>query len=686
MQPKWPDLLFVRLLIPFLSGLLLGAIFFNIWAAIGICIITCSAYILFHKKHRASNSILIAISLIAAGFICSNLSNSQQQEQHYLQNAWQAQQWLIQIKSQPKIRTDLISFEADLIGSISDTSYPVIGKLMVYLAIPNGYPLPDLTYGDRLSIVNSLSDVKPPANPHEFNYKNYLSHKGITQQAYLYPRQWKKLRQENNFDLKAYAMQIRKQCTQAIYSNLPDSSYAALVNSMLLGDRSQLTDNTTKTFSVTGAMHVLAISGLHVGILYGILQLLLLRFSYLKRRKGNYVILVILLLWLYALLTGLSPSVLRATVMASFLIIGDKLMPNKANPLNSLAASAMFLLLLDPSLIYHIGFWLSYSAVVGILLLYQPIYKLIYVPNKLLNWCWQLTSVSVTAQLATLPITMYMFHQLPVYSLLTNFIVIPATTMILGLGLVLLIINWVPYISYLIAKLLYWLVAVTVYLVEFIAELPGSSMRGLYLSYAELALWIVLVASVAWLVNTKKARAQQAMLACILVLLTIDTYQDHQQNQQNKLTVYSLHGGTVIDLFNGRTNLSFMDSTTIADTIAIERKIMPNRWASGIKQVDSVHLLLTKGNDHFYWQGLRVAVIGKDHRRNIPAQPLSVDRLILTENTSVDIDYLSKCYNTDLLIFDRSNSPKRIRKWIEQCEMLGIGYHNAAALAYQETL
>ena len=686
MQLKWPDLLFVRLLLPYLAGLIIGNIYFNIWLAVILFSFAFVSYAWLHRKNRPINSVFISIAPATVGFLSSNFTNSQQQKGHYLHNAWQAQQWIIEVSSPPKVRPDLISFEANMINIIGDSSYTVTGKLMVYLAIPNGYPSPEIHYGDKLTIPNSLSDIKPPANPYEFDYKNYLSHKGITQQAYLYPRQWKKLWTKKHFDIMAYALQLRQQCTQIIYSQIPDSSYAALVNSMLLGDRSQLTDDTTKAFSITGAMHVLAISGLHVGILYGLLQWLLLKVSLLKRRKGVYVLLVIILLWAYALLTGLSPSVLRATVMASFLIIGDKLMPNKAHPLNSLAASALFLLLIDPRLIHHIGFWLSYSAVVGILLMYKPIYKAIYLPNRVLKWFWQLTSVSVAAQLSTLPITMYVFHQLPVYSMLTNFIVIPATTMILGLGISLLIVNWVPYVSFVAAKLLYWLLGATVYLVEHIALLPGASIRGIYLNAFELTLWVALIASVTWWVNTAKAQATKIVLLVVFSLLAIDTYYDAQQNQQQKLTIYSMHGGTAIDLFNGRTSYSYMDSTTIIDTVGIERKIMPNRWASGISELDSLKMIQASGCKYFYWQGLRMAVLGKGHRRNIPQHPLQVDLLLLTDNSTVEMEYLEQCFIADMVVLDRSNSPKRINKWIGQCEMLGIKYHDASTLAYQTNL
>lgn len=639
-----------------------------------------------HRKYRPLNGVTITIALISVGWLSGNLTHDQQQQEHYTHNAWQAQKWVVQVNSPPKVRTDLISFEGTVKQAIGDTSYATTGNIKVYLAIPESYAMPNIAYGDRLSIKNTLSDVKPPANPYEFDYKSYLSHKGITQQAYLYPGQWKKLRSTNNHSLMAYALQLRQQSTDLIFKHLPDSSYAALVNSMLLGDRSQLTDETTKTFSITGAMHVLAISGLHVGILYAILQFLLLKMSFFKRRKGLYVLTVILLLWMYALLTGLSPSVLRATVMISFLIVGNKLMPNKAQPLNSLAASALFLLLIDPSLIYHVGFWLSYTAVTGILLIYQPLYKAIYIPNKILNWFWQLTAVSIAAQLATLPITIYVFHQLPVYSLLTNFVVIPATTVILGLGSGLLLVSWIPYVSLVVAKLLYWVVLATVYLVEQIAQLPGASIRGIYLNPIELLLWVILIASIAWLVNTSKARALQSILLVTLALLVIDTYNDHQQNKQHKMTVYSVHGGTAIDLFTGHRVFSYLDSNAVVDTIAIERKIMPNRWANGVREQMPLNVTTGSGCKYFYWQGLRVAVLGKSHRRNIPQYPLQVDRLILTDNTSTDIEYLTQCFTVNTVIFDRSNSPKRIDKWIGQCKILGISYHNAATLAYQETL
>lgn len=682
MQIKWPDLLFVRLLLPYLVGTLIGIYHPDILYSSVVITIGAIMFALLHRRARSIHAILINTVLIAAGWLSISFTDTQLQQNHYSHNAWQAGGWIIEVSSPPKVKADLISFDAKVLTAITDEPYSTKGTIKVYLNIPEGYPQPEIAYGDRLNIPNELGDVKPPANPYEFDYQQYLSYKGISQQAYLYPGQWKLLKEGNKNTPVAIALSLRNKAAGVIYEQIPDSNYAALVNSMLLGDRTQLNDDITQAFSISGAMHVLAISGLHVGILYGLIQYLLSMVAFIKRRKKLFVLLIILLLSFYALLTGLSPSVLRATVMVSFLIIGDKLMPNKAKPLNSLAASALLLLVIQPTLIYQVGFWLSYTAVVGILLIYPPLYKALYFKNKALNWLWQLTAVSVAAQIATLPITMFVFHQLPMHSLFSNVVVIPATSIILGLGSLLLTTFWIPYLSTIIAKLLYWTVFATSWCVEYISKLPGASLKGLYLNYIELALWIVAIVSLVWFMHTLKARSLQATLLACLLLLGIDTYYDYEQNHQQQLTVYSVHGSTAVDLFHGRTNHTYMDSTIMMDTIAMERKLMPNRWACGIRNEDTLTSMKGSTGQYFLWNNERVAIIGKSLRKNIPYKPLQIDKLILTDNMDVDIEYITQCYQVGTIIFDRSNSPSRIKKWEEQCRYLGIDHHNAAAKAY----
>ena len=205
-----------------------------------------------------------------------------------------------------------------------------------------------------------------------------------------------------------------------------------VASALLLGYRENLDKELVKSYASAGAMHVLAVSGLHVGILY----LLLTRiFSFLKKVKkvknGKFIltILIVSFLWFYAIMTGLSASVMRATTMFSFIVIGNELLNRKTSIYNTLAVSAIILMIINPFIVYQVGFQLSYVAVVGIVYLQPKLNRLFYSRYKLVRGVWAITCVSLAAQIATFPLSLHYFHQFSTYFFISNLIVIPASSL-----------------------------------------------------------------------------------------------------------------------------------------------------------------------------------------------------------------------------------------------------------------
>ena len=306
----------------------------------------------------------------------------------------------------------------------------VFGKILLY------YPVQSeiiIDRGTTLLISQAIRNISPPSNPDEFNYHEYLKRKNICGQLFVKHGNWVILGNDglsNPFQLFDY---IREQGESVLRKRMnPSTSGISLA--LLLGNRREISASVKTTYSRTGASHILAISGLHVGIVYGFLLIFFKRY----RKTLLFSIFSILVLWSFAIISGLSPSVSRAALMFSLFSVAI-LMQRKAHPLNTLALSAFILLLIDPNLVFDVGFQLSHLAVFGILTVFSSLSGLVSSKYNLLNKIWDLTAISISAQIFTFPLIIYYFHGFPLLFFVSNLIVIPAACLILVVGLIFLI-------------------------------------------------------------------------------------------------------------------------------------------------------------------------------------------------------------------------------------------------------
>lgn len=216
---------------------------------------------------------------------------------------------------------------------------------------------------------------------------------------------------------------------------------------ILLGYDDELPPELRQNYVTAGSMHVLCVSGLHVGIIFLVFSTIL---SFLDKYGAVFKILkfciLLLIMWTYAFIAGLAPSILRATIMISFIVIG-KIIKRNGVIINSIAASAFVILAIEPEDLFNIGFQLSYAAVIGIVVLQRPIYNVFYIKNKILDKIWELTSVTLAAQFATAPFTIFYFNQFPLYFWLSNLFMTPLSTVVIIGGMIMLLVSFIPYLN-----------------------------------------------------------------------------------------------------------------------------------------------------------------------------------------------------------------------------------------------
>ncbi len=400
--------------------------------------------------------------------------------------------------------------------------------------------------------------IKNYGNPFEFDYKKYLRQKKIYRQLYLPANEWKFMATVSSPTLKIKAELFREKLLEKYRHQKLGKREQEILSALTLGYKRDLDRKTKRLFSAAGTMHVLAVSGLHVGIVYFIIVFL---FGFLRKQKTGrlfFVILTIVLLWVYAFITGLPPSVMRASTMFSLFVIGENI-SRKPNSYNSLAASAIFLLLLNPGNLFDVGFQLSYAAVFGILFLQPKLFLLFDTKNKIVKYCWALLTVSVAAQVTTLPITLFYFHQFPSYFWLANLVIIPAVTLLIILGIILLLVAKVPAIAGLVSTVIQFIIENCFVFLEKIEQLPYAVLKTT-IQPIQLFSLIAIIATLFLYLSSFRAKFLKTGLFFVTVFLASLLAFQNEQNNTTEIIVYNSPGHPVVQLIKGKTNFVISES------------------------------------------------------------------------------------------------------------------------------
>lgn len=541
---------------------------------------------------------------------------------------------------------------------------PVCGKVMLYW--PATAHADMLRHGDQLLVAGEPELVPGPRNPEEFDYRTFLARRNIFHQDFLQSGKWVVAEASVDRSPKYYATEARRWILQVIGRLVEGEREKAIVAAFVIGVTEGIDDDLRQAYAAGGAMHALAVSGMHVSILYGVLLFVL---KPLERGKGGswtVAAISLVVLWMFGFVTGLSPSVLRAVTMFSFVAVAKPL-KRISGIYNTLAASAFVLLLFDPWLLLSAGFQLSYLAVLGIVLFYRPIYHLWEAPWAWADWVWQITCVSIAAQIATLPVTLYYFHQFPVYFLLANVFVIPASTLILLGGLLMLLVSPLPLVAGGVARVLEWMIWLLNEGLFFVGHLPGSVIYPIHTSLLQAICLGGIAIAVYFLMSSKKF-GWVWMMGCLAILISFEDWR--RQDTPSLFTVYHVPRSAALEWRVGGVAHTLLDSVLRKDAGKIGYHIRPSQLAARLRLVSESNL---PGNPSLTlcevegWSFLRIGA--RDVRW--PA-PFKVDYLIIGNNAVRSLETLSGTITFDYLILDSSNSMSYARRIGEEAERLGV--------------
>lgn len=458
------------------------------------------------------------------------------------------------------------------------------GKAIIYFKKSDAAAA--LLPGDTIFINASLGQIEGPSNPDEFDYASFMKQRGVYYQVYLSDVDWVLYGKGSGWENKLGLIQTY--LLKELRKLSADMGEERILEALLLGYKGDLTSAQKEAFSVTGAMHVLAVSGLHVGIIYLLLQALLFSKIYGERFKWIRFIFLITGLWLYALVTGLSASVTRAVAMFSFVAFAT-ISNRSGGVFNAILTSGLLLLTVNPSLLNDLGFQLSYLALLGIVLL-QPYISKWWEPKYwLFKQLWSITSVSLAAQVATFPLGLYYFHQFPVYFLLSNIVVLPLATIILPIGILYLSISWFDVIGFYVGFLLTWFTRLMVKGIDMIKNLPLAVISEVQINLFELYCCYAIVVSCVFFMLIKKPLWAYITLFFTCFYLISDNLKWWNNYQESKLVFYKTHAGNALAYIHEGRRIVLGDTVFWKDEMAIKQT--KNHWAYQSNQVTKDTLL-----------------------------------------------------------------------------------------------
>ncbi|MGV3706665.1 MAG: ComEC/Rec2 family competence protein [Arcticibacter sp.] len=604
-----------------------------------------------------------------------------------------AEGFLIEVCTEPQEGPSITRCEVRVLSGLR-SSAPIRCEGKMLLSLQKEPDLSNtISIGDRLIVPGRFTTIQGPRNPGEFDYASYMSNRGLRHQAFF------KMSEVEYAGHAAWnymyaAVELRRKVVRKLDTYVGNKESAAVISTLLLGYKADLRRDILNTYSSTGVMHVLSVSGMHVAIVAALAGYLL---GFWKGRKLSVIqaLLIIALVWMYTLLSGLSAAACRSAVMISFVIAG-RLLDRNADMLNCVPAAAFFQLLFTPMWLFDVGFQLSYIAVTGLVILYPLMNGAFAFKNRAFKTLWSYLAFSMAAQLATFPLCLYYFNQFPVYFLASNLFIMLPVTVVMYSGVGFLLLAFIPFTEVPL-RTMAWLmengIGVLHYGLRVIEKLPFSSMHG-YRLHLTFYLLIYLLVATLYVAVLKKSK--QALWCSLIIGLCIaSTYSVCGLIvwKRTSVVIYAVRNHFAMAFIRRGTATIVSDMNV--DDKAMAYSVMPlirdrNLELKKIVNTRSsfyeADFKISSGRIRFY--DLELDIIEGDGHSGSKGRPLSVTtgnarsvaggrntrRIILLHNDPY-VDLLQFDNLTFVVVGDK-NRGRNIAHWLEQAESLEMKVHD----------
>lgn len=580
------------------------------------------------------------------------------------------------------------------VWSLADST-PVPGKVLAYFGNNDRTitPMP----GDKLLIFTEMRLIPGPANPYDFNFRTYYSKKKIFYQVFIPSENWRVVDNVMSGNIRLKTELYRYRMTEWIRKFFPRQQENGVLIALYLGNNDYLGYEEKSSFSKAGALHFLAVSGLHTGMVFFMLNFMFRLVPGGGKIRIPRTILIITLLWLYAFLTGLTASVTRACLMLSLWMLAG-LIRRESLSFNILFSSAVIILIFNPGMLFDAGFQLSYLAVAGILLFYPHASRAINKTGWLTSRVLTLAIITLAAQLATLPLSLYYFHQMSHYFIITNLLLTSLIAILLYAAPLLLVSGFITCTTLTVTSITGFITRCILRIIDMINQLPGSYSDGYHPDSYQLVLLYILICAAYLYLFMKRKKSILVILAAVLMYLVIDVRHEIICHRQVRIYVYHMHGTGAINIISGKENILLLDKKL---TGIYEWQALQNFWD---KLGTGPPCILTESfkgsrfsDDCYIWNDpdqingltfmqirkVKIGIAGRIYAmpgviNHIP----SIDYLVVQHNCLTELTELGKILPSVTIVFDGTNSPAWVRKTMDECRRLGIKAHNTSENGY----
>ena len=697
---NWPEMPLARVVILLVLGIYSSQFFsFPLLHQLAVCLFLILIIWIIHMSNSAALSVIKSLSLLilllifSIGFFRHSLQKTSNDKYHYTNHLGQQNYIVGQIVQEVKKKK---ASSSTLLCVESVNGVSCRGKILVYFNKADS--LLEYTLGDFVALVGKPNDIQSGKNPKSFDYQKFMANKGIDKQVFLKSGSHSLVRKDRIFLPLHYAQKARKWALAVLDKRLPDRDQYATASAMVLGNRDHISDELQSAFSDTGAVHVLAVSGLHVGIVIMLFNFLFRRTRSESKQLKKVIKFAILTMVViaYALITGASPAVVRASIMFSTLLFGQLWFDN-TNIYNILSFSAILILFYDPNNLTDLGFIFSYLALISIVFFQSYFMILIekfYEPTRWITIrITQLVTVSLAAQVLIFPMSIYYFHKFPIYFILSGVMAVAMAPFILGCGLLLIFTSFIPFWSTVNSVIFSLLLKIFLGIIYGIQMLPFNSIDNVWISKSSMICLYVAIFSIMYLIANRKSEYQRFLnpkktgrnRAIIVTFLSIfgllgnSIYQTYRIKNQKELIVYDQNGGTLIDIYEGQKLTSALseglDKNNLKYTCRDNRIYHGNLDSYPLsKGIDSAGI--NSIIDHvglMYYANKKILFLAFiDIAKEFPSQS---DILLITHGCQTPPYKILEIHKTKQVVIDGSVTYKMINQWKKECALQGIPFY-----------
>lgn len=650
----------VKVAIGFIIGLLV-AFHFNPTFELGIGLVL-SAFLLFllsrfWVKNRLYFSLSVYVFSFCWGMFTQTLHNDLLFKQHYLYHLTNEKQ-VINLTLDTKLKPNTINYRYYAkVNSIDNTEST--GTILVNISKKLYSEEPEI--GAKFDIYSKVIPHSAPKNPGQFDYGKYLEKQKVYAQVYADTNNIRKLGTQKTLNYYTYKIRNR------ILTNLEKSGFnkeeLAVLHALILGQQQDISPDILQAYQYAGAVHILSVSGLHVAYIYLFLNFILKFIPNHRKGKLFKLFILFLSLWGFALLAGMSPAIVRAVTMFSFVSLGAYLNRN-TNIFYTLVISMLFILLGNPSFLFDVGFQLSYLALFFIVWA-KPMIDKLYVPgNKIAKYIWDVVAVSLTAQIGVLPLSLYYFHQFPTLFIITNLLVLFPLSGFMIYGVIISVLALLGFANFYLSKIMEYGIWYINQVTFQVAKLEKFVFTDVSFTFYMLVGWYIIIFSLFALLQSKKFNRLIAVLTGVLFLQIAHIFFKVDAKKSNEFIVFNKNRSTLLSDKKADKITFFTNDSITQDDYLIKSYKLGNPFQT-IK-IDSLR--------NFYFTGnKKIMLIDKSAIFN---DSLTPDVILLTGSPKINLERFLEHHKPEVVIADASNYKSYVQLWKQTCEKYKIRLHS----------